>query len=73
MQNYNKDTKFDMVKTECQKDYGALKWEEGQPNFYLFEGGWSFFAIVLQMIASADMCMNSPELSVLCNQVYDGH
>lgn len=46
MQNYNEDTKFDMVKIECKKDYGALKWEEGQPNFYLFEGGWSFFAIV---------------------------
>lgn len=37
MQNYNEDTKFDMVKIECKKDYGALKWEEGQPNFYLFE------------------------------------
>lgn len=36
--------KFDMFKIECKKNHGALKWEE--PNFYLFEGGWSFFAIV---------------------------
>lgn len=29
MQNQNEDMKFDMVKTECKKNYGALKWEEG--------------------------------------------
>lgn len=63
--------KFDMVKIECKKDYGVLKWEE--LNFYLFEGGWSFFVIVFQMIVLVDMCMNFFELFVLCNQVYDGY